>query len=159
MYSSWFPKRTPSAFSSGVTRLVNLNDLAATVVPAVLADRVRQLRLPALWAGRVGRCSRLPVRAAMPGLGARRLPLGDGHLFLLSGLCPAAPVLARPDRPEVEPCQARPARIDGTLLVAAVGHVQVGAALLAEPGAVGPAQRGGREGQHDRVPGQGVQRQ
>src|SRR4030095_10081564 len=92
-YSSSPPKRMPRAFSIG-WRLLDLNDLTPTVVPAVLADGVRQLGLPALGAGRVGRGHRLPMRPAVPGLGPRRLTLGDGHR-----LPPDSPGAGRPGRP------------------------------------------------------------
>src|SRR5215211_4454432 len=77
-YSSSPPKRMPRAFSIG-WRLLDLNDLTSTVVPAVLADGVRQLGLPALRTGRVGGGRRLPVGAAVPGLGPWGLTLGDWH--------------------------------------------------------------------------------
>src|SRR5215207_7715513 len=92
-YSSSPPKRIPRAFSIG-WRLLDLNDLTPTVVPAVLADGVRQLGLPALGTGRVRRGHRLPVGPAVPGLGPRRLTLGDGHRLPPEELC-----AGRPGRP------------------------------------------------------------
>src|SRR6266542_4230473 len=105
------PSTAPSPTCPRGSRLVNLNDLAATVVPAVLADRVRQLGLPALGARSVGRCARLPVRAALPRLGPRRLPLRDGHLLLLSDLSgyvslfPFSPPCCAPRSSSARPAQ------------------------------------------------------
>src|SRR6266516_3263898 len=66
---------------------VNLDGLSPAIGAAVLADGVRKLRLAALWADGVGRRGALPVRTPLPRLGARRLPLWNGHLvsFCLAG--------------------------------------------------------------------------
>src|SRR5207247_2253790 len=94
-------KRTPRARSSGVgflgtlpdlgscarrsvvPGLLDLDDLAAGVVAAVAADAMRQLRLVALWAVRVGRRGGLPARGAHAPLRLRLLALWRGHGSLL----------------------------------------------------------------------------
>src|SRR5262245_41731531 len=90
--SAGVPKATPSAASSAPTGtasgdptwLLDLDRLAAGVIPAVAAHAVGLLRLLALWAravrGRLG----LPRRATLGGAGLALLLLGDCHRgFLL----------------------------------------------------------------------------
>src|SRR5688500_11243461 len=87
MPTSCEPCPGKTSASTGALDLVlglHLEHLAAAVVPAAAADPMRELRLPALRAGRgVGRSQRV-VRTPRARLGLRQLLLGNRHRSLSS---------------------------------------------------------------------------
>src|SRR5690606_23409869 len=119
------------------------DQLPAVVRAAHVADRVRQLLLPALRTGLCPHRAGLPLRPARPGVAARHPALGYGHGALLLG-----PVLG-----QFQLLEYFPARVD-PLVVAVVGRqvIPVCPTPRTQPRAVLPAQRAGRQCEHYRVP-------
>src|SRR5690606_36656990 len=99
----------------------------------------------------------LPLRTTVPGVAARHTTLRNSHFrtpYFYAVLL--GPVFAfGVDRPQL--LQGRPTRVH-RLVTVVVGQLVPGdTALGAQPRAVGPAQRGDRHRQHQRVPNRGLQ--
>src|SRR5712691_9150144 len=139
--------RARSSDSSGtstaeLTRLFDLDRLAAGVVTAVAAHAMRELGLVALGALGVGGRLAFPVRGPPVASRLALLLLGNGHggssSFLVADL--SEQLLER-----------RPSRVIGRLGAFALPQVAVAAAATADPEALGPAQRRERQLEADRV--------
>src|SRR3990172_10805783 len=131
----------PSAPRSRATRLLDLDGLSAGVVAAVAAHAVGQLRLVALRTLGVRGRLRLRVGLALRGAGVALVSLGNRHgsspsRVSAAGLAGVAPVGGGVE----QDLEGRPARV-GRLVARALAQVAVTATVLAQPEAVGPAQR------------------
>src|SRR2546422_3757970 len=105
---------------SGVFKLLDLDDLASRIVPALSAHSVGHLRGVTLRAGRLAGRGELPGRPTAAGGGSGLLSLGQRHLR-----APLQPVEGTPQR--------GPPQILWLPGVPAVGGVAVGAAGGAQP--------------------------
>ncbi len=117
-------------------QLLDVEDLASSVLTAIAAHGVREPRRTTVRAKRMRRRLETHVRRlARPGRRSAHLALRDGHRVELLG-----------DRDrEVERPQGRPTGVEFLGFAVALGRVVVDAALRTQTGAVGPAQGRGRE--------------
>src|SRR2546423_2657917 len=130
--------------ASRASKLFDLNDLTARVVPALPTDTMRHLRCVALRTDGLPRDGELPGGTAVAGGRAGLLSLGQWHLRV-------------PLQLRERGSQWRPAQILGLLGVAAVGAVEVGPARGAQPTAVLVMQGAQREREHDHVAEHGLE--
>src|SRR2546421_6385616 len=141
--SSLAPGRCASS-RSGVFKLLDLDNLASRVVPALSAHPVGHLRGVTLRARRLAGRGELPCRPAAAGGGSRLLSLGQGHLR-----APLQPIEGALER--------GPAQVRGLRGVPAVGGVAVRAAGGAQPAAGLLVQGPGGDRQHDHVAQHGLE--
>src|SRR5262245_53916269 len=142
------PRMRSSAFElsgvfASVTLLLDLDRLTAGVVAAVRAHPVRQLGLVALRALRVRRRLRLPVGLALGAAGVALASFRYRHRFLRLVSCRSGFLVGGLERPVQQGVQRGPPWVRA-LVPRTFAQIPIAAAGLAEPQAVGAAQRGER---------------